>query len=62
MPSTTALRLRDAGEPEKWAEVRAVLRETGNRFADLTLAVPDPSGPRSESFGAGRPVPTGATR
>jgi glycerol-3-phosphate dehydrogenase len=26
------------------------------------LAVPDPSGPRSESFGAGDPVPTGASR
>ncbi|MGS0685478.1 FAD-dependent oxidoreductase [Nakamurella sp. GG22] len=26
------------------------------------LAVPDPSGPRSESFGAGEPVPVGATR
>jgi glycerol-3-phosphate dehydrogenase len=26
------------------------------------LAVPDPSGPRSESFGAGEPVPTGASR
>jgi glycerol-3-phosphate dehydrogenase len=26
------------------------------------LAVPDPSGPRSESFGAGDPVPAGASR
>lgn len=26
------------------------------------LAVPDPQGPRSESFGAGEPVPTGASR
>ncbi len=26
------------------------------------LAVPDPAGPRSESFGAGQPVPSGASR
>lgn len=29
--------------PEKWAEVRAAVRDAADRFADLTLAVPDPS-------------------
>jgi len=45
MPKTRMPRAAAASRvtPEKWAEVRAVLRETGDRFADLTLAVPDPS-------------------
>ena len=45
MPKTRMPRAAAASRvtPEKWAEVRAALREIGDRFADLTLSVPDPS-------------------
>lgn len=39
MPRAAATRVT----PEKWAQARAAMREAGDRFADLTLAVPDPS-------------------
>jgi uncharacterized protein (TIGR03083 family) len=45
MPQTRMPRAAAATRvtPEKWAAVRAAVREAGERFADLILSVPDPS-------------------